>query len=265
MYDANFRGYDPQIGRFWQIDPLAIVTADYSPYSFAIDNPILFNDPLGLDTTCPGCMQQVIVRPPPTPPASAVTVGLADTKGGDPNVSADPAPSTAAAPINSSSNSGGDETAGQDKGDHNMVTDIAYEINKYNLLAKVVDLGYTIFTDHDSYDQKQSTTQAVVNLATTIPVGRAGVGVELGVSLIEQGLGSTGRTEAANLTEQLAMEEIKTNPALGARIAGMKPLTDPRWQGWIKMTNNAAHGVEIHFNALFKDGVMTAVDDFKFK
>jgi RHS repeat-associated protein len=48
LYDANFRGYDPQLGRFWQIDPLAIITADYSPYSFANDNPILLNDPLGL-------------------------------------------------------------------------------------------------------------------------------------------------------------------------------------------------------------------------
>ena len=78
-------------------------------------------------------------------------------------------------------------------------------------------------------------------------------------------MGNTGRTEAANLTEQLAMKEIKSNPALGAMIKGLKPLNDPRWQGWVKMTNLNAHGVEIHFNALFKDGVMTAVDDFKFK
>ena len=47
-YDANFRMYDPQIGRFWQVDPLAIVTADYSPYSFAESNPILMVDPMGL-------------------------------------------------------------------------------------------------------------------------------------------------------------------------------------------------------------------------
>jgi len=47
-YDCGFRNYDPQIGRFNQIDPLAILTADFSPYVFAGDNPILFNDPLGL-------------------------------------------------------------------------------------------------------------------------------------------------------------------------------------------------------------------------
>jgi RHS repeat-associated protein len=52
MYDAVHRMYDPQIGRFHQIDALADVSNNYSPYSFASDNPILRNDPLGLaDTT----------------------------------------------------------------------------------------------------------------------------------------------------------------------------------------------------------------------
>jgi RHS repeat-associated protein len=271
-YDANFRMYDPQIGRFWQTDPLAIVTADYSPYSFSVDNPILFNDPLGLlsDSSHPQVLATATVthafNPLPSTPTS-VTTGLADVGGGgSPGVSADAAPATAAAPIGSIGfKSGGDETASQDKGDHSTVTDIAYEINRFNPLAQAVNLGYTIFTGHDSYGVKQTTTGALVNLAATIPVGRIGGGMELGVSLLEQGLGSTGRTEAANLTEKLAMEEIKSNPALGERIAGMKPLTDPRWQGWFKMTNLKAHGIEIHFNALFKDGVMTAVDDFKFK
>jgi len=52
IYDAVHRMYDPQIGRFHQIDALADVSNNYSPYSFASDNPILRNDPLGLaDTT----------------------------------------------------------------------------------------------------------------------------------------------------------------------------------------------------------------------
>jgi RHS repeat-associated protein len=263
-YDATFRMYDPQIGRFWQIDPLAIVTADYSPYSFAIDNPILFNDPLGLlsDSTHPQVLPTAtFTYKPPSEPTSQVDVGLADTKGGAPDVSA---AATAAAPLPSASNS--ENTAGnEEKSDHNLATDIAYELNKFNPLAQIVNLGYVYFTGADSYGVQQSKTQAWGNLAATIPVGRAGAGVELGVSLIEQGIASTGRTEAANLTEKLAMEEIKSNPALGERILRMKPLTDSRWKGWVKMTNNAAHGVEIHFNALFKDGVMVAVDDFKFK
>jgi RHS repeat-associated protein len=55
-YDANFRGYDPQIGRFMQIDPLAEATDNISPYVFGYNNPVIINDPLGLlgDTTVNG-------------------------------------------------------------------------------------------------------------------------------------------------------------------------------------------------------------------
>ena len=49
MFDAVNRMYDPQIGRFWQIDELAEANWEWSPYEFAHNNPILLNDPLGLD------------------------------------------------------------------------------------------------------------------------------------------------------------------------------------------------------------------------
>jgi RHS repeat-associated protein len=48
LYDAVNRGYDPQIGRFWQVDELAEANWEWTPYNFAINNPISFNDPLGL-------------------------------------------------------------------------------------------------------------------------------------------------------------------------------------------------------------------------
>ena len=53
-YDARHRMFDPQIGKFLQIDPLDGITRELSPYTFANNNPVSLNDPLGLNATTLG-------------------------------------------------------------------------------------------------------------------------------------------------------------------------------------------------------------------
>jgi hypothetical protein len=81
------------------------------------------------------------------------------------------------------------------------------------------------------------------------------------VRLATGSLGSKGRTEAANLKEQLAMQEVLSNP--GGRQLQLQ-MTDEGWLAtdrWVKMAQDV-NGVEIHYVLNTLPG---AVDDFMFK
>ena len=52
-YDFGARNYDAQLGRWFNIDPLAEMYTSYSPYNYCLNQPITMNDPTGLSPEAP--------------------------------------------------------------------------------------------------------------------------------------------------------------------------------------------------------------------
>jgi filamentous hemagglutinin len=98
---------------------------------------------------------------------------------------------------------------------------------------------------------------------TTGPgVANAVADAEAGTSVAIANQTNTGRYVPNNLNEQIAMQQVVSNPAAGQELR--VPMTDPRWpasDGWVKMAQNV-NGVEVHYVRNTNTG---AVADFKFK
>ena len=75
MYETNLRELDPQLGRWWQVDPLTDdAHEDVSPYNAMNDDPARYNDPNGDEgEEATGCCKELLQS------AKNLAVGLYNT------------------------------------------------------------------------------------------------------------------------------------------------------------------------------------------
>jgi RHS repeat-associated protein len=58
-YEMYYRGYDPVIGRMLQVDPYATMYASQTTYNYAVNNPVMINDPNGGQAQAPPGVSQM--------------------------------------------------------------------------------------------------------------------------------------------------------------------------------------------------------------
>lgn len=136
----------------------------------------------------------------------------------------------------------------------------------FGAVGKAISGSMSATTRLTNYSRRAIQTQRTVTRTTRV-VRRAAPVARKAAPVAKKASASTGRTSARNLTEQLFMKEVRSNPLKNAKRVPII-MNDPRWpssKGWIKMGRTYTGkwvNVRIHFLYNTKTGRFA---DFKFK
>lgn len=113
----------------------------------------------------------------------------------------------------------------------------------------------------------RNTRQRVYNAFNNPETYKTALDATMTLASLEISAGKNIRLKAVNLAENLALQEVKSNPYIGNVI--MEKLNDWKWKGWYKMKyiKKLSNGknIVIHYYAKWKNNIIVAVDEFKFK
>lgn len=192
-YDAIFRGYDPQVGRFIQVDPFAEASENWTPYAFVQNNPILYNDPYGLDTVRGKIPENYTPQPGDIwVPGTGSTPQIYDPEQGwSSQVELQNVTVTGKKTSTTNQSDQGYKWY-QFFNDHNPGGDFLYEVNRWNPLANLVNGIKTYATGSDTYGVQQTNVQATIQIASVLPIGRISSTVSnVSLAAVRQGIAKT--------------------------------------------------------------------------